>query len=298
MTITLKPRPLGTQTPYNPNAYVRGGAPLNVAKATQALGYATATTPKPAAPRPPMSAQQPANAPSTASPAAAPTVQQAYDASTDPVLQQIRALTGKGRAAAESGAAAARKQLAISYGDDALARLFGDDATAAAARNNPFSVAAELARAYKRNDEDIVEDYNKRNLFYSGARGKAHSREAENYQRRSFMAESEKQQRLAAIQAELMQQLLGYDREDIEGLQGAYGRASDRALQFGIDPGAGAAGTSGVAGPASTPATSAGVTDFGFGPASEYAGAGIPAAVLEEVLAGRPVRTGRQLFAI
>lgn len=295
MAITLQPRPLGRR-PYNPAAYVRGGAPLNVAKATQALGYATATNLKPAAPRPPVQAQQPANAPSTSSPAQAPTVQQAYDASTDPILQQIRALTGKGRAAAESGAAAARKQLAIQYGDDTLARLFGDDNTATAARNNPFSVAAELARAYKRNDEDIVENYNKRNLFYSGARGKAHSREAEDYQRRTFMAESEKQQRLAAIQAELMQQLLGYDREDIEGLQGAYGRASDRALQFGIDPGAGATGASGVAGPASTPAPSSGVTDFGFGPAADYQGAGIPAAVLEELLAGRPaVRSPRQI---
>lgn len=296
MAITLTPRPLGAR-PYNPNAYVRGGAPLNVAKATQALGYATATTPtvKPPTPAP---AQQPAAAPSTGTPAgAAPTVQQAYDASTDPVLQQIRALTGKGRAAAESGARTARQQLAIQYGDDTLARLFGgDDNTATAARNNPFSVAAELARAYKRNDEDIVENMNKRNLFYSGARGKAHSREAENYQRRTFMAESEKQQRLAAIQAELMQQLLGYDREDIQGLQGAYGRASDRALEFGIDPGAGAtSGSSGVAGPASAPSA---VTDFGFGPAADYAGAGIPPAVLEEILAGRPARSSRQMIAI
>lgn len=293
MAYSLKPRQLGPQD-MNLRTQMKRRSSYQAGRPVPYKNYAPTPASAPPGAAPGTAARQPAGAaPSTGTPAgAAPTVQQAYDASTDPILQQIRALSGKGRAAAESGAASARKQLAISYGDDQLARQYGDESTATAAKNNPFSVAAELARSFQRNNEGIVENMNKRNLFYSGARGKAHSRETEDYQRGTFRAESEKQQRLSAIQAELMQLLQGYDQQDIEGLQGAYGRASDRAVEYGIDPGAGASGAAGAA-PALNGAPPQEITDYGYGPSNGYQDMNIPPEMLEEILAGRPIRTPR-----
>lgn len=185
--------------------------------------------------RPPAPAAKPtAPTPTPQQPGASP-----YDASADPILQQIRALTGKQRGDLESGARKGRTQLAIEYGDESLARQYGGDSFAQAARDNPFSVAAELARSYQRGGREIDESYNQDNLFYSGARGQALTDLAFDYQRRSARAESEKQQRLSAITAELAQALAGLDREEIDALGAANSRALERALEYGIDPGVG-----------------------------------------------------------
>ena len=192
--------------------------------------------------KPPPTAR-PMATPASRPTAAAPTPQQpggsAYDISTDPILQQIKALTGKRRGEVESGARTARQQLAIEYGDEGLGREYGGESFATAARDNPFSVARELSRWYSDTGRDLDEGFNKGNLFYSGARAKGLSEHTLGYQRRTSQAESEKQQRLSAIASELAQTLSGLDMEDVDAQTDAGQRALERSLQYGIDPGAG-----------------------------------------------------------
>ncbi len=227
----------------------------------------------PAAPQPtPSQPAQPAPQPATPS----------YDYSMDPILNQILALSTQQRSGATSSALAAKKQLAIDYGDSALARSLGDDATATAAEGNPFSVRKQLQTGYERGTEDLTtgyerdktaratnyerdvestrEDYNKRNLFYSGHFGQAKDRAASDYQQQTGYADTdfqralqrgtfdyqgalygagrEQQGLLGQIDSGLLQALLAADQADIGGQSDAYGRALQFALTNGIDPGA------------------------------------------------------------
>lgn len=186
-----------------------------------------------ATPKPPAAPKPGPTAPRT--PVGSP-----YDVNADPVLAQIRALTGRQRGDLQAGATNARTQLGIQYGDENLARQYGGDSYAQAAHDNPFSVAAELARSYKQGGQQIDESLNQDNLFYSGTRAKALGEHAFDYQRQTAQAEAEKQQRLSQIAAELAGQFSGLDQQDITGLTEANARALEQSLKYGINPGAGA----------------------------------------------------------
>src|SRR6266496_5432200 len=61
----------------------------------------------------------------------------AYDYSSDPILQQVRALAAQHTAQAQAAADAARSQAMIGFGFDPGLQ-YGDQNTAEAARQNPY----------------------------------------------------------------------------------------------------------------------------------------------------------------
>jgi hypothetical protein len=108
-----------------------------------------------------------AGAPAPGAPAVNP-----YDYSADPAYQRIRALGQRDVGDAEAQALAARKQLAIDQGDPSLAP---DEQTAAAARANPFSIMAGLAKHRAEDPRALIEADNSQNLFYSSTAAKHQS---------------------------------------------------------------------------------------------------------------------------
>jgi hypothetical protein len=109
-----------------------------------------------------------------------------YGVGGDPILAKIQAGNVKARQDAEAAATAARKALAIQFGD---ASGFTDDAnTAEAARNNPFSTLANLLRGYNETSHQHGEDLNQANLWYSGTHGKVLADDATAYQGQQYDA--------------------------------------------------------------------------------------------------------------
>lgn len=164
---------------------------------------------------------------------------------TDPILQKIQAITEQARQNAVADALAARKQLAIAYGDTAgiLDGSDFDQSTADAAHNNPFSVLAELNRGYDTRNHAIDENTNNENLFYSGEHVRQLSDSATQLQRDRASAASVLQNELGGIQSKLAAALTGADQQDIQGLEDAASRAQNRAITYGYNPGAGASRT-------------------------------------------------------
>ena len=174
----------------------------------------------------------------------------AYDYSSDPILLQIQASSAKARSDAQTAALEARKRAAIRFGD--ATGIVDDEGTREAARGNSFSTLAELARAYQRGVEGIDEATNKRNLFFSGYRGKLLGRQLEERNRQEYGARNELQDYLSGVGRDLTAALLAADTAEQEGETGAYERAINRALTYGIDPGQAPA-------PAAAPAVPAGL---------------------------------------
>src|SRR5581483_10149060 len=95
----------------------------------------------------------------TTDPAAQHPAGGAFDLSTDPIVQKIRALNASNYGDAVAGADAQRKTALINSGFSDLARAAqfgslenpttGDEATALAAAGNPFSTAAQLAHSHE-----------------------------------------------------------------------------------------------------------------------------------------------------
>lgn len=182
-----------------------------------------------------------------------------YDFTADPILRKIEALSQQARQNATANALAARKQLAIAYGDTAgiLEGDQFDQATADAAKNNPFSILAELQRGYQANTHNIDESENAANLFYSGDRVHKLGLAAEDLQRQRAQAASALQGKLGDIQSSLAAALMGADQQDISGLADAASRAQQRATTYGFDPGAAPAA---AAAPSHAPAPAGNLT--------------------------------------
>lgn len=193
-------------------------------------GAAGAAAPRVKA-RPPQQVQQVARPAQAQQQMAQPQVGYSYDA--DPVLNQIQALSGQSRENANAEALRLRKQLALDYGDETIARQYGGEEHAAAARGNPNSILAQLARSYQQGQQQLEEDYNQNNLFYSGARIKGLADFAQQYQAQQAAAAQEEQARLGDISSNLAAALHAADLQDIQAQQEAYARSLQSALAAG-----------------------------------------------------------------
>jgi hypothetical protein len=155
-----------------------------------------------------------------------------YDYNTDPVLQQISALSTQQRADAQSGAMSLRKQLAIDYGDTDYARsVLGDENTAQAAANNPNSVRAQLSKSYTQGQGTLDEALNKANLFYGGERIKQQGNLTQNYQSQLAGATGKEQGALGDINSNLTSALSAADARDQAAAQQAAYQAQQEAMQ-------------------------------------------------------------------
>lgn len=106
-------------------------------------------------------------------------------ADADPVLARVKKLYGyideNGNFVpgvrvqdARADAGAKRKQLAVDVGDYDFARQLNlDEPTAVAARDNPFSILAELARSLDQRGRGETAGFRESNLLQSGARARA-----------------------------------------------------------------------------------------------------------------------------
>jgi hypothetical protein len=184
--------------------------------------------------RPPQPHLQAANPQAIAANQAAPvtpTVGYSYDA--DPVLNQIQALSGQSRGDAQANATALRLQLAQQYGDEQLARQYGGEAQAAAARANPNSVLAQLAHSYQTGQQGLEEALNQQNLFYGGARVRQLAELANQYQSQQAGAAGEEQGALGSITSNLAAAMHAADLQDAQAQQDAYNRQLQYALAAG-----------------------------------------------------------------
>jgi hypothetical protein len=175
-----------------------------------------------------------------------------YDLNTDPVLQQAKAMASNQRAGAESTALKLRKGVAVDYGDSAYGATI-DPATAEAARQNPFSILANLASQYSKNTATTEEDLNNHNLFYGGARIKALAGGLHDYQGQQATAAGAEQNALGGIDQNRIAALMGADQSEQSAYEGAYHRALQWALAHPAIAAAPAA-PSAPAGPQAIPA--------------------------------------------
>jgi hypothetical protein len=155
-----------------------------------------------------------------------------YDYNTDPILQQVQALSTQQRGDAQSGALSLRKQLAIDYGDTDYARnVLGDEGTAQAAAGNPNSVRAQLLKSYQTGQGTLDENLNKANLFYGGERVKQQGQLTQNYQSQLAGATGNEQGALGNIQSNLTSALSAADARDQAAQAQAAAQAQQAAMQ-------------------------------------------------------------------
>lgn len=174
--------------PYNPRAYVPGGATYRVAKATQAKGKLF-PVPKKKNPYVRPNPQGGSGAVSTANPSSPSSQAQGSNAQqekiqnkvvpmtftanyeSDPVLARIKALGQQSVNNALTEAQALRKQAIIDTGFTDIGNEIGlDSGTLQAAASNPFSLKAQLAKDFETRGRDLDESLNQNNLFFSGYR--------------------------------------------------------------------------------------------------------------------------------
>lgn len=176
---------------YNTRAYVPGGSSRKKARAIQTKGK---LVPVPKKKNPYIKPQRGGGSGATSSPssptsgsinlagsnaqqralAAKPAVSTDLEVNyeSDPTLARIKALGQQNVGNAETEAAALRKQAVIDTGLADVGQEIGlDAATIQAARENPLSVAARLAREQALRTQQLDESLNQQNLFYSGHRG-------------------------------------------------------------------------------------------------------------------------------
>lgn len=202
------------------------------------LGHGRRATPAPTTPRPSAPGQTP-------SASAAPTSQD------DPILAQLKALAQQGNASAQAQYDDARHQALIAYGyDPALASLYGDAGTQAAAQGNQFSTLAQLLQGHKNTVHSLDENLNKQNLFYSGYRGDQLGKENQAYQGQQYAAAQALQGGLTGLSGAL----LGAQQENAARIAQAQQDAYTRALQFQLQYGGAPAAVKPAAKPAAQPA--------------------------------------------
>lgn len=170
------------------------------------------------------------------------------DYSSDPLLLQTRALSQRNLAGARAAALAARTGQLEQFGyDPALASLYPDANVAGAARANPNSVLAQLARANTQRVRGINEGASAHNLYYSSYRGQELGRNAAAYQSDQQTAAQTLRNALAGIGSSLT----GVEQTEQERVMGAEQDAYLRALQYALaNPTAGGAGIMRTATPA------------------------------------------------
>lgn len=156
-----------------------------------------------------------------------------YDYRTDPILQEIMAMSRNSREDAESGSLAAKKRLAIQYGDANLANSIGDTATADAANANSYSVFGRLKQQYDANAHNFDESENKGNLFYSGDRIVGQQQLGTNYGGQVADATAAEQDALGAVEQNRLATILGANSADINAKREATQRAIDAAVAAG-----------------------------------------------------------------
>ena len=172
-----------------------------------------------------------------------------YDIASDPIWQKIQTIDQATVSQAKAQALAAERQLAIRLGD--ATGITGDKNTADQATNNPYSTLALLRSQYGNTVTAHDEQLNKDNLFYSGARAKTLSDDANAYQQNVYTARQQAMDQLSAIQQALLGAENNAQAADTQGLQDAYTRGINQAATYGYDPGAAAAPT--VAGSLAAP---------------------------------------------
>jgi hypothetical protein len=179
-------------------------------------------------PSAPATKQKQPDAPLAAPPAAPPATTPgaggvaAPDLASDPIYQQVLALTTKNVQDAESGALATKKQSLIDYGYDptldstgASKSLFPDEDTLLAAEHNPFSTVAQLHHGYDRNLNSIADALNQKNLFYSSARANAEADAGRDFQGALAGAAGQRDQLLGQIASALASARQGADAQRI-----------------------------------------------------------------------------------
>lgn len=154
------------------------------------------------------------------------------DYSSDPILQQIRALAIRNDATAESQAADARRQELLNYGY-VPGLDYGDQATATAAQQSPFSVLAQLQRSHDQRTRSIDENTNRANLYYSSYRGQQLGNEGTNYLGDQANASQHLQGVLAQIAGNLASAKQTSQERIMQAEQDAYQRALSNALKYG-----------------------------------------------------------------
>src|SRR5262245_50559743 len=88
-----------------------------------------------------------------------------FDYGGDPILARIRALLEMRLRDAEAHALRLRREAALEYGDEGLARELGlSEEDIKAARDNPFSIRAKLAEERKNAPRQLDEGLKDRNL--------------------------------------------------------------------------------------------------------------------------------------
>lgn len=149
-----------------------------------------------------------------------------YDVNSDPAVAAAQGLAAKIRANAQASALAKRKQAALEYGDPTGVEGV-DEATAKAARENPFSILKNMEHAYGTGRRDLEEGLNKANLFYSGYRGQQLGEAARAYEQNRYQAGTQFKGLMTDIGDQLANALLNADMYEQNALLnssgGAYG---------------------------------------------------------------------------
>jgi len=162
---------------------------------------------------------------STASAGTSAATGSTFDASTDPILMQLRAIIDRNAGDVGAWADAGKKQGLIAFGyDPALADLYPDADTAAAAQQNAASTLAQLLEGHHRNEIGIDQSRNLQNLFYSSTRSNDLGDEGKNY----LFGRSGAQNALFQLLNNLEQEKLKTQQESesqwVAALQEAYNR--------------------------------------------------------------------------
>lgn len=156
-----------------------------------------------------------------------------YDYSADAGYQRVRAIGERDVGNAQADALAQQKQLAIDQGDPSLAP---DEQTAAAARANPFSVMAQLAKHRAEDPRALTEADNSQNLFYSGAAAKHQSDLVRSLLQQETDANSSARARMSDIQGGLLQARQSAADQTSQAQEEAAGRLRDRLGDLPVGP--------------------------------------------------------------
>jgi hypothetical protein len=171
----------------------------------------------------------------------------AIDFSSDPILQRVTALARMNAQQAQAGADASAKQALINSGFGDVARSYrfggpadellglgdtsstGDEQTALAAQNNPYSVAALLGKAHTAQNVGIDQNQNLQNLFYSSNRANLLGDEAQNYLGKQYGAQQDLAGQLGGIGQQLIAARQGAEGQVLGEQENAYMRALQNA---------------------------------------------------------------------
>lgn len=159
----------------------------------------------------------------------------------DPMRVQARAAAEAGLTGAKARALEAKRKAVLAFGDPELARrvLGADDPTVAAISGDPNQSASVIGRLRKGYNDQVAqteEDLNANNLFFGGHRGKLLTDLATQHQQQQVDAQRGLEGQLSGISEGLSGAEGAYRDAVMSGEQGAYQRAQDRALQYGIGP--------------------------------------------------------------